>query len=91
MNAPPSSWDCSSSEWSKCNKDGIERVFVALRRECTQLESIDPSFRIRFSTEDVAKFLEEKSVHQFRRGECEDIPVYKKKRTKTHIHTHKQT
>ena len=64
MNAPPPVWNVHSSEWTKENRDSIERVFVALRRECLQLEALDETFKIRFSIEDVGKFLEKQYSHR---------------------------
>lgn len=60
MNTPPDNWDDSFNTWVKMNRYNLERVFVSLRRECTQVEEVDKMFQVRFTIEDVAKWLSDK-------------------------------
>ena len=62
MNAPPDKWQWTKSTWTTAHRENIERIFVALRRECLQVEANDESFQVQISIDDLADFLQKRAA-----------------------------
>lgn len=42
--------------------DKVDRIFVALRRECLQVEANDESFQVQVTIDDLADFLQKRAA-----------------------------
>lgn len=93
MNCPPE-W-VPGSKWQRDHRGSLERIFVALRRECLQTFEIDQGLHATISIEQFANFVEvhdnrtdgESGLQQKGIGVRERVKAWPPARTPSHANS----